>query len=142
MQATQINSTEWQVTDGNGGEHRVFMPSGAVEADVLAAFAEAQNPLPPTAQQLAADRVIAVKAETTRRIDAVADPYARENMIGAAAAGVLTAAQQTTYAASVQWIADMRAACQALIADPQADFTDDANWPAAPADVVALAAQF
>lgn len=94
------------------------------------------------AAQAVEARAVQIKAETTRRIDAVASPYARENMIGAAAAGVLAPEQQAAYAASVQWITDMRAACQALIADAAADFTDDANWPAVPAEVVTLAAQF
>ena len=87
-------------------------------------------------------RARAVKAETTRRIDAVASPYARENMIGAAAAGALSAEQQAAYVASVQWIADMRAACQALIADAEADYTADANWPTCPPGAAALAAAF
>ncbi|WP_212525842.1 hypothetical protein [Actibacterium sp. MT2.3-13A] len=95
-----------------------------------------------TPAELLALRIEAVKSETTRRIDAAAAPHTRENMIGAAAAGVLTASQQAAYAASVQWIADMRAACQALIADSTADYRADANWPPLPPEVAALAAQF
>lgn len=87
-------------------------------------------------------RATKVKAECKARIYAVASAEAQMNIIGAQAAGALTASQQTAYAASVQWIAAMRAACQALISDLAADHTDDANWPSCPAEVVALAAQF
>lgn len=94
------------------------------------------------AAEAQAAHVAAAKVETTRRIDAVAKPHTRENMIGASAAGVLTAEQQAAYIASVQWIADMRAACQAIIADPALDMHDDANWPECPAEVITLAEQF
>lgn len=89
-----------------------------------------------------AQRAEAVKVETTRRIDAVAKPHTRENMIGAQAAGVMTADQQAAYVASVQWIAAMRAACQAIIADPALDPADDANWPECPDEVIKLAEAF
>lgn len=87
-------------------------------------------------------RTALVKAACKSRIYAVASAEAQMNIIGAQAAGEFDAAQQATYAASVQWIADMRAACAAIIDDPDLDPADDANWPACPAAVVALAASF
>ena len=42
----------------------------------------------------------------------------------------------------MQWIADMRAACAAIIASPTLDPADDANLPDCPAEVVALAERF
>lgn len=40
------------------------------------------------------------------------------------------------------WVASMQAVCRTLIADETADYLDDAEWPAAPAGLAALAAQF
>ena len=154
MQAKQLTDTEWRVTEtiesvDAGGithtkkvHHSVFLPVGATEADTLASFHDARNPPPPSADQIAAARAAEIKAACKRRIYAVASAEAQINIIGAQAAGNFDAAQEAAYAASVQWIADMRAACQALIADPTADHTDDASWPDCPPDVAALADQF
>ena len=99
-----------------------------------------------TAQDKAAEaaetRATLVKASCKRRIYAVASAEAQMNIIGARAAGSFDAAQQDAYAASVQWIADMRAACQTLITDAEADYADDANWPDCPPGAAALAAAF
>ena len=99
-----------------------------------------------TAEELAnareVKRALRVKAETTRRIDAVAKPHTRENMIGAQAAGLMTTEQQAAYVAAINWIAQMRAACQAIIANPALDPGDDANWPDCPAEARRLAASF
>ena len=94
-----------------------------------------------TAAALAARRA-AASAECTRRIDAVCDPYARENLAGAAIAGLLTEDEMTTYRAGVEWIGAMRAAWAVLVADPAADLAADAGWPAVPAGVAELAARF
>jgi hypothetical protein len=40
------------------------------------------------------------------------------------------------------WVASMQTACRTLIADPSADYLDDGEWPAAPAGLATLAAQF
>lgn len=158
MKTEHLGGAMWRVSEvedrqtGDGPvetvlwSRKVATKAGGTEADAIALAQEAQTPTPPTEEQVAAwqaeSRAQAVKAETTRRIDAVASPYARENMIGAAAAGTLSAEQQAAYVASVQWIAAMRAACQALIALASADFNDDANWPAVSPEVAALASAF
>lgn len=90
----------------------------------------------------AAARAVQVKSACRARIYAVASAEAQINIIGAKAAGDLDADQAAAYDASVQWIADMRAACQALIADVDADHTDDASWPDCPENVKALVAAF
>ena len=82
------------------------------------------------------------RAECARRILAVASEHTQMNLTGAAAAGAFDAAQMEAYRAALVWIAEMRAACAALAADPAQDPLDDARWPAAPAAVLALAAAF
>jgi len=94
-----------------------------------------------TAEALAA-RGARIKAECKRRIYAAASAEAQMNIIGAQAAGQFDAPQQAAYAASVQWIADMRAACAAIVADPALDERNDANWPPCPSEVAALADAF
>jgi microcystin-dependent protein len=89
-----------------------------------------------------AARVEAARAECRRRILAVAAEHTQMNMTGAAAAGLFTAEQQAAYAQAVGWIAAMRGAWPLIAADPEADIADDAEWPACPAEVVALAAAF
>jgi len=158
MQITEITETEWRLTvavetvDDDGAVHskdvlhRVFMPAGATEADVVSAFDEATNPTTPTPEQIAARQAVAraqaVKATCKRRIYAVTSAEAQMNIMGARTAGNFDAAQQDAYVAWVQWIADMRAGCAALITDAEADYTADTNWPACPPEVAALAAEF
>lgn len=92
-----------------------------------------------------------IKTECRRRIYGVASAEAQMNINGAVAlAGAKTASQRSAaetallaaHALAVQWIADMRAAVETLSADPDADFLAEPSWPACPAEVVALAAQF
>src|SRR5690606_975348 len=86
-----------------------------------------------------AARIGAVKADCGRRIYDVAPQYTQTNIIGARAAGELGSPEDdAAYLASVQWIADMRAACATIIANPALDPADDANWPDCPAEVAAL----
>jgi hypothetical protein len=89
-----------------------------------------------------AERADAARAECRRRILAVASEHTQMNMTGAQAAGLFTAPQAAAYAASVQWVAAMRAAWPAIAADADADIADDAEWPECPAEVLALAAAF
>jgi hypothetical protein len=67
--------------------------------------------------------------------------HGQHNIIGVQAAGGFTGPQQAAYVAAVQWIGAMRAAA-ATIAATGADPDDNANWPACPPDVAALAAAF
>ena len=87
-----------------------------------------------------AERLAAVKAECRRRILAVADETAQINMASAAAAGLLTAAQMTTYAAGLGWVDAMRATWPTMPANT--DYLADTAWPAVPAGVAELAAAF
>lgn len=92
-----------------------------------------------------------IKAACRDRIYAVASREAQMNMgalatvIGARPAADRTPAEQATlaaYEASLGWVQAMRAAAAGLIADAAADHRDDDAWPACPAAVAALAAQF
>lgn len=94
-----------------------------------------------TAQALA-ERARAVRAECAMRIFAVADQAAQMNLASAAAVGLLDADQIATYKAGLSWVAAMRTACGAAIADPDLDHTADAAWPAVPAGVAELARAF
>lgn len=90
-----------------------------------------------------AARIASVKAACGRRIYEVAPQYTQTNIIGARAAGELDSPEDdAAYLASVQWIADMRAACATIIANPSLDPGDDSNWPDCPADVMDLAARY
>lgn len=102
-----------------------------------------------TAEALARRELI--KAECRRRIYGVASAEAQINISGTATlASAKTASQRSAeetallsaHALAVQWIMDMRAAVETLSADPDADYFADAAWPACPAEVAALAAQF
>lgn len=102
----------------------------------------AERPTEEQAQAAAlAARLAEAKAECGRRICAVAAQHTQINIIGNHLAGLLGEADEAAYLASVQWIADMRAAA-ATIAAGDLDMTDDANWPDCPAEAAALAARF
>lgn len=92
-----------------------------------------------------------VKAECRRRIYGVASAETQMNM--AAAATIISAKTASTrteaekalmaaFAASLEWVQDMRAAIETITADAAADVAADASWPPCPQEVVALAAQF
>lgn len=87
-------------------------------------------------------RRVLVAAETTDRIEAVANAYARENMAAAAAAGLLSEKDLETYRSAVRWIDQMRASFRTLVADPTLAPTDDAHWPEVHPDVIALANRY
>lgn len=99
-----------------------------------------------TAKQIAAEataaRTARARAKCERRILAVASRNTQTNIIGAAAAGLFSPPQMAAYVASLAWIAAMRAAWPPMAADPGRDIDDDAEWPACPPEVVALAAAF
>ena len=84
----------------------------------------------------------AVKIECGRRIYAVASAASQVNMAAARAAGIMSEAENTAFLAGLAWIAAMRAASATLISTEDATFADDVHWPACPAEVVALAANF
>lgn len=113
----------------------MFTPEATAAYARYIAAAEAHRPPDPPRSDM-------VRAETTRRIYAVAQPHTQMNMTGARAAGLFDAGQEAAYAASVQWVANMRAACAAIIANPALDPFDDANWPKCPDNAKALAAAF
>jgi hypothetical protein len=92
-----------------------------------------------------------IKAECRRRIYGIASAEAQLNISGAAT--VISSKLATdrlsdetefleTYAASLGWIMDMRAAVETLDDLQSADFLSDDAWPECPGDVVALASQY
>lgn len=96
-------------------------------------------------------RIGAIKAECSRRIYGVASPATQSNMNAMAAiiAGKPVAnrsdADKAVLAgleAALGWVTTMRAAVGTLAADPSIDFSADTSWPACPAPVIALVAQF
>lgn len=90
-----------------------------------------------------AARTVATKAECGQRIYAVAPQYTQTNIIGARAAGELDSPEDdAAYLAAVKWIADMRAACSTIIANPSLDPGDDSNWPDCPPDVMDLVVRY
>lgn len=102
-------------------------------------------------QALAAVRRDLIKAECSRRIFAVASAPTQQNMAAAAAViagkAVATRTDQEKAVlagleAALGWVQAMRGAVATLAADASADFRADAAWPACPAPVAALAAQF
>lgn len=99
----------------------------------------------------AAARRELIKAECRRRIYGVASSEAQLNISGAATAiSAKTAANRSadetnflaTFAASLTWIMDMRAAVETLSADVEAEFLTDTAWPPCPPDVLTLAANY
>lgn len=102
-------------------------------------------------QAIAAIRRDAIKAECSRRIFAVASAPTQQNMAAAASviAGKTVAARSDAEKAvlagmetALGWVQAMRGAIAPLSADATADYQSDAVWPACPAAVIALAAQF
>ena len=114
-----------------------LLAAGVPQADIDAAIASV--------------RVDDIKAEASRRIFSVASANTQMNMTGAAtriaainpsARTTAEAAEIADYNASLAWVAAMRANVLILAADPTIDYTDDANWPVAPPEVLALAARY
>jgi len=96
-------------------------------------------------------RLDEIKQAVRRRIYAVASVETQMNMSGVAAfISSKTAANRSqaekdhlsAYEASLGWVGAMRVNVATLAADPNLDFTDDANWPVTPPEVIALAARF
>ncbi|WOI34780.1 hypothetical protein R1T40_08650 [Tritonibacter scottomollicae] len=93
----------------------------------------------------------AVSAECRRRIYAAASAEAQMNMATAAAITSAKAEVDRTdddktvldgVHLALAWVADMRAAFEALAADPDADFMSDAAWPALPPEIPPLIDRF
>jgi len=95
-----------------------------------------------SAAEIAAYLPAAIKDECRRRIFAVANETAQMNMASHAAAGLFDAGKNAAYLAALTWVAEMRAACAALIAAADAAFLNDEAWPACPPDAAALAANY
>ena len=96
-------------------------------------------------------RATLISAECRRRIYSLASAETQMNMAAASAViSAKTASSRTDQEkavlagleAAIGWVAAMRANVATLAADPGLDFTADANWPAAPAEAVAVADQF
>lgn len=92
-----------------------------------------------------------VSAECRRRIYAAASAEAQMNMATAAAITSAKAEADRTdddktvldgVHLALAWVADMRAAFEALAADPDADFMSDAAWPALPREIPPLIERF
>lgn len=81
------------------------------------------------------------RLECRRRIFAICDETAQVNLAAACAAGLLAPAQLLIYQSGLAWVHDMRAAWRPM-GEAGADPEDDANWPAVPAGVADLAAEF
>ncbi len=94
------------------------------------------------AAQILIERIEVVKAECRQRIFAAASQTTQMNLTAASSADRLSPEQKAMWAAALQWVDDMRAACPPLIGDPNADYTLDSVWPALPDGVAALVAQF
>ncbi|OKP66778.1 hypothetical protein BTE77_31380 [Ensifer adhaerens] len=104
-------------------------------------------PAPPTAEELAAARLAAIKDECRRRIYAVASAETQMNMT---AATTLISAKPpedrdtrdlsilTGQTAALAWVTAMRANVAILAAEPEADITLEAGWPACPPEVLAV----
>lgn len=93
----------------------------------------------------------AVSAECRRRIYAAASAEAQMNMATAAAITSAKAEADRTdddktvldgVQLALAWVADMRAAFEALAADPDADFMSDAAWPVLPPEIPPLIDRF
>ena len=111
--------------------------AGVPEAEIQSAKAEV--------------RAKAVSAECRRRIYAAASAEAQMNMATAAAVVSGKAEADRTddentvldgVRLAVAWVADMRSAFAALAADPDADFLNDAAWPALPPGIPPLIDRF
>lgn len=126
----------------NGGRYVQFSPEAARSAGVPQAAIDAA---------IAEKRVEAAKTECRRRIYAVASREAQMNMTSAAVSiAAKTGAARTDseateladHADALAWVAAMRANVDTLASDPTAAITADANWPACPANVIALAGRY
>jgi len=100
---------------------------------------------------LAVVRAQQISAECRRRIYAAASAEAQMNMATAVAItsakadGNRTDEDKTVLDGvhlALAWVADMRAAFEALAADPDADFMNDAAWPPLPPEIPALIDRF
>lgn len=103
------------------------------------------------AEAVAGQRRTAVAAECRRRIYGVASPEAQRNMaVAAAAIAAKPSASRTeieksmlsAIAGSLEWVQAMRLAVATITADADLDLAADGNWPACPAEVVAMVQQF
>jgi len=92
-----------------------------------------------------------VSAECRRRIYSVASAEAQMNI--ATAAGVIAGKSDVDRTEEDQavldggrfalmWVGDMRAAFEALAAEPEKDFLDDAAWPPLPPAILDLISRF
>jgi hypothetical protein len=141
MQAEPLGGTMWRVTDGAGEWTVAVRAADNTEAAALAAVQEMLSPPADVlAAQAAAARSSAAREECRRRILAVVPETAQVNLTAAAAAGLLSPADLATFKAGLGWIAAMRAAWGAVAEGGQP--VDAADWPVAPAEVVALGARF
>ena len=87
------------------------------------------------------ERIEVAKAQATQRIYTVVDQTAQMNLASAAAAGLLSASDMTTYTEGLVWVAGMRQAWKDIVAQGL-DPTDDLNWPSVPVAVQELAQRY
>jgi hypothetical protein len=82
--------------------------------------------------------------ECRRRIYAVINQTAQDNLNGERAAERLTAEENATYDAGLTWVFDMRKKVIDLVAADTdlATMRDDASWPPVPSGVAELAAKY
>lgn len=92
----------------------------------------------------AAQRAAALKAECSRRIVAVLDPFTIANIQGAAIAGDLDTERLEQFRKARQWMMAMQQHCRERIAASEGVSEDDigAGWPSIPREVVVLATEF
>ena len=81
-------------------------------------------------------RRAALKAEATRRIDAVLDQKTQFNLIAAAVAGALSPAEMVVFRASRRWIADTLEASRIAAAG------DKPEWPERPSGLAQLVTRY
>lgn len=146
MTVERISTGVWLV-ERNGRRREVILPDGKdSEAEALAVVAEIENG-PPEHKRRAWDAMQhreRCKAECRRRIEQVLGAKsgsAQLNLAGFAAAGLMRPEDRAVYRSAMLWVLAMRKAW-VEVAESNLDPSDDANWPAIPNKVAALAAQF
>lgn len=96
----------------------------------------------PTAAEAQTQFIENVKAKAGALIVAAADSVTRENMSVAFSLGLMTEAQEAAYRAGVQWAFAVQHRSREIIMTGEQDYADDAQWPEAPAEAIALAKEF
>jgi hypothetical protein len=112
-------------------EMAAHTPPAEMEGNELATYDELTDVFPTRVNQ-----------EVSARITAHASLSTQINMSAMAAGGLFDADQMAAYQAGLAWVAEVRAKGKDLTRKAVADYDDDAHWPVAPENAVALAELF